>query len=180
MSATLDDLYLEWLYSQVASVKQRAKTKTYWSLFRQLYRTEFVWLVPNDDNRVQDGRDLRWEFIRECDIRNAEASWMRLGCSMLELLIGLSRRLAFEDGQSPVHWFWVMLGNVELDQCTDMVYQQKPQVETWVENIAERIIFRQYEPDGSGGLFPLQHPMQDQREVELWYQQCAYLLENEE
>lgn len=179
MTAHLDNLYLEWLYSQVASVKQRAKTKTYWSLLRQLYSTEFVWLVPNDDNRVADGRDLRWEFIEECNIQNAEASWMRLGCSMLELIIGLSRRLEFEDDTSAKIWFWTLIKNLELDQCTDAKYRDDPRIEPWVASVLDRVIFRTYDENGVGGLFPLKHAIHDQRKVELWYQLCAYLLENE-
>lgn len=176
MDAPLDDLYLEWLYNQVASVKQRIKARSYWSLFRQLYRKEFVWTVPNDDNRVEDGRDLRWDFIRANDIQNAEASWMRLPCSMLELLIGLSRRLEFEDDRPAKEWFWILLGNLELDQCTDARYNE--QIDVWVDTVLDKVIWRKYDRNGRGGLFPLQFSSRDQRKVELWYQLCAYLLEN--
>jgi len=61
-SGTLDDQYFEWLYSQVADVRIRKGPRTYWNLLRQLFATEFVWHVPNDDNRAYDGRDLRFEW----------------------------------------------------------------------------------------------------------------------
>lgn len=65
MDGPLDEQYLKWLYRQVASSKYRNPARTYWSLLRQLYTTEFVWTVPNDDNRVEDGRDLRYEFLKK-------------------------------------------------------------------------------------------------------------------
>jgi len=64
MNEPLDDLYLTWLYSQIGSIKLKQPSRTYWSLFRQLYTKEFVWIIPNDDNRIEDGRDLRFKFQR--------------------------------------------------------------------------------------------------------------------
>jgi hypothetical protein len=46
-----------------------------------------------------------------------------------------------------------------------------------IDEVLNRVIFRQYEPDGRGGFFPLQHPDHDQRGVELWYQLSAYAIE---
>lgn len=176
MSATLDDLYLEWLYSQVASVKTRTRSKTYWNLMRQLYRKEFVWTVPNDDNRVNDGRDLRYRFIEDTRISDIDPHWFELPCSMLELLMGLAIQLEFEaDGTIP-NWFWRLLGNLELDQCTDAMYKEA--MDCYVDNALDAVIWRTYDRDGRGGLFPLRDAEVDQREVELWYQLSAYLLEN--
>jgi hypothetical protein len=36
---------------------------------------------------------------------------------------------------------------------------------------------REYDPDGRGGLFPLDGTHANQREVELWYQMQAYIIE---
>ncbi len=41
---------------------------TYWKLFRTLYSTEFVWLLSGDDNRAEDGLELREEFLLESNI----------------------------------------------------------------------------------------------------------------
>ena len=79
-----DDAYLGWLYSQVASVHLKNPSRTYWSLFRCLYTTEFVWFVPNDDNRVEDGRALRYQFIEETGTE-VDPEWLHLGCSMIDL-----------------------------------------------------------------------------------------------
>lgn len=173
MSPPLDELYFQWLYSQVGSVKVKDQSKTYWELLKQLHKKEFVWVVPNDDNRVEDGRDLRMEFLAEQGIDATDSYWLRMGCSMLELLVGLSRRLAFEADGEPRGWFWHMMDNLGLRIYSDARILSTDRI----NEILDRVIWRTYEPDGVGGIFPLKHPKQDQREVELWYQLSAYLLE---
>lgn len=180
MDEPLDELYLKWLYANIGSVKTRNTERTYWSLARQLYRTEFVWFIPNDDNRVEDGRDLRYEFIRQYDIQPDSSEWMSLGCSMFEMLIGLSRRLSFEAEGEPREWFWQLMQNIDLEHHTDAHCSQTPErCEKQIAKAADNVIWRTYSPNGHGGLFPLQHADEDQTEVELWYQLCAYVLEFE-
>ena len=175
MSPPLDELYLRWLYDQVETSEDIRPSHTCWTFLKQLFQKEFVWIVPNDDNRLEDGRDLRQEFLDESDLKDVDETWMRLGCSMLELFIGLSRRLSFEtDG--PAHiWFWRLIENVGLYKITD----DDNYSAAVIDSVLETVIWRTYQSDGSGGLFPLRYPKHDQRKVELWYQLNAYVLENE-
>lgn len=172
MNEDLDDLYLSWLYSQVGDVKERNKSLTYWNLFRQMHSIEFIWLVPNDDNRVEDGRALRREWVWEHDI-SPDPVWLALGCTFLEMMIGLSRRLAFEGEGHPPVWFWHLIDNLGLHNCTDHYSYDRDEVETRINTV----IWRTYDRNGHGGLFPLRRARKDQRNVELWYQMSAYLLE---
>lgn len=172
MSANLDELYFEWLYGQISSVKLKNPSRTYWNLFRILFKKEFIWWVPNDDNRVEDGKDLRYEFLEDAK-ESATVDWLDLGCSMLELFIGLSRRLAFETNAEPAEWFWELLENLDLRQYNDRVIIPCDEVEAALD----KVIWRTYKRNGSGGLFPLKRARQDQREVELWYQLGEYILE---
>lgn len=174
-AAPLDDRYLTWLYSQVGSVKTRQRVRTHWSLLRQLYNTIFVAIVPHDENRIADARDLRHEFLAETEDEQGDLEWMRSPCSMLELLIILSRQLAFEMDDDCVIWFWHLLEVLELGKFNDLEYDEEVQEE--VARIVDRVIWRTYSPDGRGGLFPLRNPDRDQRKIELWYQLNAYLLE---
>jgi hypothetical protein len=98
MNEPLDEQYLHWLYVQVESSVKLRRERSYWELFRQLYQKEFIWLVPNDDNRVDDGKNIRYDFLFENEIDDPDPNWMGLGCSMLEMLLGLSKRLAFGSG----------------------------------------------------------------------------------
>lgn len=173
-SGSLDGRYLLWLYRKVRTVRTTRKgPSTYWDLFAQLNSIEFAWFVPNDDNRAADGRDLRHEWaatIRE----EVDPVWLETGCTFLELLIGLSRHLAFNAGNDGPSWFWHLIDNLGLTGFTDSSNFDPEEV----EDITSRVIWRTYDRDGHGGLFPLRYSDSDQRKVELWYQLSAYLLQD--
>lgn len=173
MNEPLDELYLVWLYSQVADTEVVDPSMTHWKLLKQLYTREFVSLVPNDENRLEDGRDLRLEFMDELDVDNVDREWSELGCSMLELMVGLSRKLAFEAEGEPHYWFWHLMDNIGLQKY----YDNRRLPRKHVDDVLDRVIYRTYDSDGRGGFFPLDHPRKDQRKVELWYQMSAYVLE---
>lgn len=173
MSAYLDELYFEWLYSQICSVKRKNPRRSYWKLFQVLYSKEFVWFVPNDDNRVEDGKDLRFAFLDVKELDCDDDNWLSMGCSMLEMFMGLAERLAFETDGDPVEWFWEMLENLDLRKYDDTTHIPRDEV----EEILDRVIWRTYKRNGEGGLFPLRRAREDQRYVELWYQLSAYIIE---
>lgn len=180
MEKPLDELYFVWLYSQVGVVDSPDPSASYWKLMKLLYVKEFAWIVPNDDNRAEDGRDLRLEFLAQGHISRRQVEledphWMRYGCSVLELLIAFSRRLSFEGDGHPRTWFWQLMQNIGLENHRD----SKRWRNTEVDIVLDRIIWRTYEPNGRGGLFPMREPNEDQRGVELWYQMCSYLLERD-
>lgn len=173
---SLDERYLNWLVGQVASVKTRARARTHWSLLRQMHATMFAAIVARDENRTADAKDLRYEFLALNEDEPGEIEWIRSPCSMLELFIILSRKLAFDLDEDAVPWFWHLIETLELEQFNDRAYDRHAEV--FISNALDRVIWRTYSPDGQGGLFPLRDPSQDQRRVELWYQLQAYLLEN--
>lgn len=171
----LDETYFVWLYSQVGSIKIRNRSKTYWNLLRILYRKEFSWAeIERDGNRAQDGKDLRHDFLRETgiEIDNTDG-WLDMPCSFLEMLIALSRKMAFEGGGETSDWFWDLLNNLDLLGCTDA----QPGEEIITNHILDKVINRDYGENGAGGLFPLKSADEDQRNVEIWYQANKYLLE---
>jgi hypothetical protein len=172
-AGTLDDQYLTWLYSQVAEVKTRKSSRTYWRLLKLLFCTEFAWFVPNDDNRAEDGRALRLEWASQTDIE-VDENWETLGCSFLEMLIGLARRLEFETDYDVMFWFWHLINNMGLLGFND----RSNFVDEDVEDKTSAVIWRTYDPDGNGGLFPLREPERDQRKIEIWYQLSEYLLQD--
>lgn len=178
MTEPLDETYLNWLYGQVASVRLKNPARTHWRLLKVIFSMEFIWLVSNDDNRLEDGRDIRYEFIEELNIEVPDEEWMTVGCSLLEMMIGLARRLAFnaEGDSDQSEWFWHMIHNLGLREFNDLYFDTDRQ-EEYVIHILETMIWRNYRSDGRGGLFPLRDPKEDQREVELWYQLSSYLLE---
>lgn len=173
----LDEEYFLWLYSQVGSVENKNLNQTYWKLLRLLFMEEFTWTIDRDSNRAHDGTDLRYQFMRETNrsIGHREKTWMQEPCSFLEMLYALAYKLAFEslEGATPAAYFWEMIGNIGLSECTDM----DPPDPVIVKIILEKVMNREYADNGAGGLFPLNHSEFDQRERELWYQAQDYLLE---
>lgn len=176
MNPTLDEEYFIWLYSQIGSVKSRNRTRMHWTLAKQLYLKEFIWIVPNDDNRASDGLELRWEFMHSRREPNPDPEWMYLGCSMFEMLLGLSRRLSFEGEGEARGWFWELLENmgISMTRCSDRLYDEEIAKE--IDEAMDRVIWRLYDRDGVGGLFPLLGTTKDQRKVEIWYQMSEYLV----
>lgn len=172
-TGTLDDQYFYWLYSQVADVKTRKGPRTYWNLLRKLFCTEFAWFVPNDDNRAEDGRELRFEWASSVDV-DVDKHWASLGCSFLEMLIGLSRRLEFQTEQDSVFWFWHLIGNLGLLGHND----RSRFLEQDIDDRTSAVIWRTYDANGNGGLFPLRYTDNDQTKVEIWRQLSEYLLQD--
>lgn len=161
--------YFHWLESQVR--EEGHQTHTYTDLLGLMHAKEFVWLVPNDDNRIVDGSDLRREFLQEAGAPDDLSPESFGPVSILEVLIGMSRRFAFvAEGDAEV-WAWQFLVNLELDKMSDPLSRSKA---AKADDMLERVIWRTYNPDGSGGFFPLTRPEEDQTQVELWYQMCAY------
>src|SRR5436190_7151828 len=82
--------YFTWLVSQIELPSHNRNT--YNGLFEKMHEVEFVWTISGDDNRVQDARDLRVEFLL------GKRYIFQQGISVLEVLIALSRRTAFTAG----------------------------------------------------------------------------------
>jgi hypothetical protein len=164
MSDSAVEAYLGWLGSQV----RVDNYKSYQGLYANLLAKEFVWLIPNDDNRIADGLEVRQEFQGETGVR------IEGPCSVFEVIIGLSRRLEFMAGGEASGWAWQLICNLELHKQQDPVGPRKA---IKIDGILETLIWRNYDPDGTGGFFPLAWPEADQKKVEIWYQMSAYVEE---
>lgn len=168
----LEETYFKWLVGQVVNTRLRNPRLTNWEVLKQLHSTEFTWHIRNDDNRVEDGKELRLEFLQ--DVPNHD--WVTQGCSFLEMLIALSRRLTFQmEGTSVPEWFWHLMNNVGL-VISDLEYEEQ-RMQNYVDQVLQNLNNRTYDKNGRGGLFPLHDPPVDQTKVEIWYQMNYYLLE---
>lgn len=175
MSAYLDNAYLEWLYKQVSPVSLKNPERTNWKLLRQLYSKEFAWTIQNDENRAVDGHDLRYTFLMETGTRNPDILWLEMGCSMLEMILGMAIRYAFMMDSDPAECFWEILENMGIDRSWSNDANYDDHISRGVDDIMNRVINRTYSPRGEGGLFPVPASSNDQRSRELWYQLCEYV-----
>jgi len=168
----LKTLYFNWL---VKSIGRGHRDLVNVPFLEFLHHIPYRGILPNDENREEDGKYLRYSF----SVRNNQpgADDILAGpCSMLEMLIGLAKKLEFTIAEGPTdrtaQWFWMFVNNLKL------MPQSGPMADYRNKEIIDRFINREYEYSGRGGLFPLEHPKEDQREVEIWYQMMAYAEEN--
>jgi len=90
-------------------------------LLRYLFEVDYIWTIPLDENRAQDGIDLRCLYINltklNIDIFGDKP------CSMLEMLIAFANRIENDfmgsaEGNNVPRWFYQML--VSLGISDDM------------------------------------------------------------
>jgi len=170
MSESVDDLYLGWLQSKVLLRNQ--PWYNYSNLINTLHNVEYIWLILGDDNRADDGVDLRFEFLRDSKII-VNSVWLKQSCSVLEMFVSFSRRANFQTDKDPCHWFWEFISNLELSH----LHNDNFVMDEFLDKI-NTFVWRTYEYSGKGGILPLTNPQSDQREVQIWDQFFAYLEEN--
>lgn len=173
MSGPLEELYFEWLVAKVQYVIQPTPSLTYWKLLKELHCTEFVWVLSGDDNRLQDGLELRVEFLLDADIPD-DPLWRSFGCSVLEMMIAFARRAEFQTEIRAYEWFWEFIENLNL------IGHDDANIDTAiVQVILETFIWRTYDRAGNGSMFPLQRITTNQRNTEIWYQFFEYLVDQD-
>ena len=170
MTEPLENMYFNWLCTKVNRLEIPTPSLRYTKLLRELHQTEFVWLVSGDDNRAEDGVGLRREFYLEAGLQE-DPYFDVVPCSVLEMLIAFSRRASFATDDQPTEWFWEFIENLGLREFNDSGVLQK----RLIHDRLYTFVWRQYDFRGQGGLFPLKDARHDQSELEVWYQFCDYL-----
>lgn len=173
MTEKAHQAYLDWLAKHITPNRQR----NFDELFRIMHEKEFVYVIANDDSRMQDAHDVRLDYFREFQVKPYVTTDVLGPISVLEILIALSKRMSFMTIATPGDLAWGLLQNLELNGYSGRVSRRQAEE---IDDILERLIWRQYTPDGQGGFFPLAWPEEDQRSIELWYQMATYLAENED
>ena len=155
------------MYKRVAVNGRSTPTTKHYALMRVLHSTEFVWTLSRDDNRAEDGRDLRQEYKLLTGVHD----WTIEECSVLEMFVALCMRAQFQTDIPAKEWFWEFMDNLGLKEFNDGAYPG----DDIVRDILDVFVWRRYNYDGRGGAFPIRNPKHDQREVEIWYQFWEYL-----
>ena len=168
------ELYFNWLCSKVIDTTQTSPGLTYWNLFKALYTTEFAWLLSGDDNRAADGKQLRREFILEADIPDYPQWRQAVPCSVFEMMIAFSRRADFMTDRPYPEWFWEMVDNLGLRGFNDANFDPY-----FVDDILNTMVWRQYNSEGVGSMFPVKDFEDDWQTIDIWAQFCKYLIYTE-
>lgn len=158
-----DDYYL-WLDSLVNDGNHNM-------LIRYLYEYPYRWQFTLDANRAAGGINLRSEFAYDQAI---EVSDVHSGpCSVLEMLIALSKRMVEILTMDICDWFWDLIHNLGLDRFDDSHFD-----ENGVDYILNVWLNRAYDSHGNGSLFPLHAYGGDCRNLDIWGQMNAWIEEH--
>lgn len=168
--------YFQWLCFLI----DESKANHYIKLLDYLYNTEFVYIMPMDGNRYDDGISLRYRFGYDNNIEDPIiASCLDdKSCSILEMMVALAVRVEEhimqnpDNGLQPGRWFWKMIDNLRLSNMTDDRYDGE-----YVNSIIWCFLNREYGHDGEGSLVYIPHCRYDLRSMEIWYQMMRYLSE---
>lgn len=171
----IENEYFEWMFNLVCDENQ-PNDISYRKLLMYLHRTPFRYSISKDDNRAEDGLNLRYRFACSySDIKDVDL-YLDGPCSVFEMMLALAIRCEetiMDDpkvGDRTKQWFWGMIKNLGLGSMTDDRFDK-----VFVENVVTRFLDRKYGPDGTGGLFTIRNCKYDLRKVEIWYQLCWYL-----
>lgn len=175
----IEDWYFEWLCNKVGH-NRYAKETSFSELFRTLHSIDFRYIIPKDENRAADGIDLRERFMDEENIiepyPHVYDGYISGPCSVLEMMVALAIRCEEDMADNPAkgdrtsQWFWQMIVNLGLGSMMNSRFDRE-----YVEYVIDRFLDREYEPDGTGGLFKIKDCEDDLRDVEIWMQLCWYL-----
>lgn len=166
--------YFEWLCGVICD-PEYSEYVSYRKLLSHLHDVEFAYSMPMDQNRAEDGIDLRWRFACERDYMDC---YMDIDgpCSVLEMMVALAIRCEegiMDDptiGDRTGQWFWEMIVNLGLGAMDDRRYDRHH-----VDISIDRLLNRDYEYNGKGGLFTVRGSNRDLRDMEILHQLYAYL-----
>jgi len=168
MEEPIEHLYFDWLCAMVKT----DRTANYIELFRIMDSHEFIAVHAADENRIEDAKELRENFLIEMNIN--DTSLLHEKCSIFEVLIAFAERAAFQIDMTVQTWFWQFIVNLKLEDYSRASRSDRHVI----DDILDTFVMREYGPNGEGGLFPLRKPQHDQRKVEIWYQFCEYVDDN--
>lgn len=173
------DAYFNWMCA-VTNNDRFKQGRSYECLMRYLDSVSFRYSIPLDGNRAEDGVELRYRYGDIVGInRHAVALYLDdRDCSVLEMMAALSIRCEehimkdHDLGDRTGYWFWGMIQSLGLLEMSDDHFNEE-----YVVNVIHRFLDREYGYSGEGGLFTVNNPPRDMRNIEIWYQMCAFLNE---
>lgn len=167
--------YFDWMTRLVSD----GPTNDFYNLMAYLHTIEFKYILERDENRMQDGIELRYRFAyaNEVDPYLIDEYLFSEGCSVFEMMVALANKCEEsimdnpEFGNRQYRWFLAMIDSLGLSDVHD--YDMFDYV--LVNNIIEKFLNREYSENGKGGLYTVSKPPKDMRDVEIWYQMCWYI-----
>lgn len=133
--------------------------------------------VALDESRIKDALSMRERFMNDSDFEPMFDVRFLLGvglsdASIFEIMVALADRMVYNcsDSINSNEAFFIMFKNLFSGIDENDVKKLQERVQNFLN--------REYDKDGTYGLFPLKNSKKDQRKVEIWYQMMAYIIEN--
>jgi len=161
--------YHHWITELAIDWCRTCSRKNYKKLIKYLDGVRFVALMQEDENRIEDAKELMLRF--EDDQHPGMVCANTDEPSVLDVMVALACRC--EDhimndpdlGDRACLWFYAMIKSLGLEEDDDINYDQY-----YVESVIDNFISRNYDADGHGGLFTVPLEGIDLRKMEIWNQ----------
>ena len=161
-----DSEYFDWLYHEAFDGYR------WWDVMNILHEVRFKWdpNIEHDSNRASDGIHLRRDYLFECGEGRETYAFDIHEATFFEVYVGLAKKIAhLLDKSLPSSMAYILrIGPFDARMSGAEVVA-----------VAEKVMMREYDFNGVGGLFPLMNATRDQRDVELIYQLNLHVLEYE-
>lgn len=161
--------YFQWLCNKVVTPERG----NYMLLLSDLHSMSFMWTHQEDENRAVKGCNLRWEYAWSNE-QGVDDYILRQPCSVFEMLVQLAMDvehyiLGAPGKDQTAEWFWIMMKNIGLDAIDDNHYNH-----FFIQQKISDVMYRRYDQNGVGGLFPQYNYFRDARMTGLWQQASDY------
>lgn len=175
--------YYDWLCDKIDFDPARYDME---SVCAQLMISPFVANLKEDENLIESALYLRRTFIRGYDTDDKREFYKALGpCSVFEVINILLDQMSYSLLGNPLAssnqgaLFLELMDNLGLGWINDKAYSNAPEECTeYIEDVVSAFVNRTYDVDGNNGsLFPLENPRSDMRDLPLYQQLDAYLIE---
>lgn len=171
------NLYFKWLCN-IVNIDSCYSQLSYTKLLKHLNNVEFTYMIPTDRNRASDGINLRYLFAdaNSYTYDQINEAFSGIPCMILEMMIGLSYKLEndimsdYRYGNREAQWFWNMITSLQLGNMDDEHYDK-----SYVNRCLIIFLNREYSYNGIGGLFTIDNPPEDLRNIEIWMQAMWFL-----
>lgn len=174
----INNEYFHWL-SDLVCGNRYSKQTSYSDLLMHLHNIEFTYVIPMDQNRAEDGLDLRYRFAVTQGYKSSAdlvVDYLGGSCSVFEMMVALAVYCEEEIMDDPTvgdrtgQWFWGMVSNLGLGAMYNSRFDR-----AYVDDTIAKFLNREYEPDGRGGLFRVRNCDHDMRDMEIIDQLYRYL-----
>lgn len=177
----LTETYFDWLRRE--AFVEREPQMRYDGALRVLHDIPFYWTPGfwSDENRAGDAQAFRqYEFLNfQGELDGLDQVWLgqwaTAAPSVLEVLLGISRRWAYFFDKPVDVFFGILFRNMGLDRCRGKNLNVRTQEA--IRDMIDGWLSHQFDPDGLGSPFPIGAPIQvDMTRLDIWGQMNQYSL----